>query len=53
MSSTNSLSRHSGAGRNLTSQTSRIADKLVVPRCGEFLIDWITACAGMTGLGIL
>ena len=46
----NPLARHSGAGRNPAKQTSREADKTVVPLRGEFFINWIPACAGMTQL---
>ena len=45
--------RHSRAGGNPPRQTSREADKPIVPPRGDFFNNWIPACAGMTGRGVL
>ncbi|MDO8988696.1 MAG: hypothetical protein Q7U91_03600 [Sideroxyarcus sp.] len=44
------MNRHSGGGRNPAKSISRAADKTIMQSrfAGNYLTDWIPACAGMT-----
>jgi hypothetical protein len=51
----NSLSRHSGVGRNPAKLSPREADNIVLALsryAGVCFLDWIPACAGMTGFAM-
>jgi hypothetical protein len=37
------------AGIQLDKRSAQRTSSIFVPLCGDYLIDWIPACAGMTG----
>jgi hypothetical protein len=45
--------RHSRTGGNPAEGKSREADKIFGPLRGMLSINWIPACAGMTGQGVI
>jgi hypothetical protein len=45
--------RHSSAGGNPAEGKFRVADKTFGPLRGILSINWIPACAGMTGQGVV